>query len=206
MSFVCSDSCENGVTRENTLAKCSGKSPFSEYLWFKSNALEYSMRQMFGQTCYCLHYGARQVVCSKLTLLNTCKGEPSVGTSERSLPFHQHLLMQLRVCKGSYQNKHIQTDTLALLPLVKRQVFLSVPSHFPIVPIVFLRLHSQSIYASFFKIMRLLLGISLWGSLNKQNVKQCNFNHIQLSIWVVSVKVPTYPGQMPKTQLLMEPF
>ena len=29
MSFVCPDSCENGTTREKTLAKCSGKSPFS---------------------------------------------------------------------------------------------------------------------------------------------------------------------------------
>ena len=131
---------------------------------------------------------SRQAVCSKWTLPNTYKGEPSVGTSERSLPFHWL----------STEDHYIYMSTCLL--------FLSVPSHFPIVPIVFLRLHSQSIYASFFKIMRLLLGISLWGSLNKQNVKQCNFNHIQLSIWVVSVKVPTYPVQMPKTQLLMEPF
>ena len=39
MSFVCSDSCENGITREKVLSKCSGKSPFSEYPWFQSNAL-----------------------------------------------------------------------------------------------------------------------------------------------------------------------
>jgi len=29
MSFACSDSCENGITKEKVLAKCSGKSPFS---------------------------------------------------------------------------------------------------------------------------------------------------------------------------------
>ena len=29
-TFVCLDSCENGITREKLLAKCSGKSPFSD--------------------------------------------------------------------------------------------------------------------------------------------------------------------------------
>ena len=51
MSFICSDSCENRITREKTLAKCSGKSPCSEYLGFQSDALEFSMRQMLEQTC-----------------------------------------------------------------------------------------------------------------------------------------------------------
>ena len=32
MSFVCSDPCENGITREKVFAKCSCKSPFSVYL------------------------------------------------------------------------------------------------------------------------------------------------------------------------------
>ena len=34
MGFVCSDSCENYMTRENVHAKCSSESPFSEYLGF----------------------------------------------------------------------------------------------------------------------------------------------------------------------------
>ena len=51
MSFVCSDSCEIGITREKVLAKCSGKIPFSEYRGFQSKALEFSMCQMLGQTC-----------------------------------------------------------------------------------------------------------------------------------------------------------
>ena len=28
MSFVCTNSCENGITEEKVLAKCSGKAPF----------------------------------------------------------------------------------------------------------------------------------------------------------------------------------
>ena len=36
MSFVCSDSCEIGITREKVLAKCSGKLPFLDYLGFQS--------------------------------------------------------------------------------------------------------------------------------------------------------------------------
>ena len=51
MSFVCSDPCENGITREKVLAKCLDKSLFSEYLGFQSDVLEFSMRQMLGQTC-----------------------------------------------------------------------------------------------------------------------------------------------------------
>ena len=53
MSYACSDSCENMncITREQVLAKCSGKPYFSEYLWFQSDALEFSMCQMLGQTC-----------------------------------------------------------------------------------------------------------------------------------------------------------
>ena len=35
MSFVCSDSCENCITREKVLVKGLGKSPFSEYLRFQ---------------------------------------------------------------------------------------------------------------------------------------------------------------------------
>ena len=38
MSFVFSDPCENGITREKVLAKCSGKSPLSEHLGFQSDA------------------------------------------------------------------------------------------------------------------------------------------------------------------------
>ena len=51
MSFVCSDSCENGITKEKVLAKCSGKSPFSEYLGFQSNGLEFSKCQILARTC-----------------------------------------------------------------------------------------------------------------------------------------------------------
>ena len=51
MSFTCSVSCENGTTREKVLAKCSGKSPFSEYIGFQSDALEFSNCQMLGLTC-----------------------------------------------------------------------------------------------------------------------------------------------------------
>ena len=32
---VCVCVCENGITREKVLAKCSGESPFSEYLGFQ---------------------------------------------------------------------------------------------------------------------------------------------------------------------------
>ena len=48
ISFVCSDSCENGITKEKLLAKCSGKSPFSKYPWFQKDALDFSMCQMLG--------------------------------------------------------------------------------------------------------------------------------------------------------------
>ena len=51
VSFVCSDSYENGRTKEKLLAKCSGKSPFSKHPWFQSDALEFSTCQMLGQTC-----------------------------------------------------------------------------------------------------------------------------------------------------------
>ena len=51
MSFQCSDSCENSITKVKVLAKCSGKSPFSKYLGFQSNALEFSKCQMLGRTC-----------------------------------------------------------------------------------------------------------------------------------------------------------
>ena len=51
MSFVCSDSCENGIKKEEVLAKGSGKSPFSEYLWFQSNSLEFSKCLILGRTC-----------------------------------------------------------------------------------------------------------------------------------------------------------
>ena len=50
MSFVCSDSCENGIMIEKMLMKCLINNIFPEYLWFKSNALEFSMCQMLGQT------------------------------------------------------------------------------------------------------------------------------------------------------------
>ena len=33
------------------IAKCSGKSPFSKYLGFQSNALEFSKCQVLGRTC-----------------------------------------------------------------------------------------------------------------------------------------------------------
>ena len=48
MSFACSDSCENGITEENLLAKRSGKSPFSG---FQSNGLEFSKCQILGLSC-----------------------------------------------------------------------------------------------------------------------------------------------------------
>ena len=51
MSFVCSDSCKIGITKEKVLAKSSGKLSFSEYRGFQSDALEFSMCQMLGQTC-----------------------------------------------------------------------------------------------------------------------------------------------------------
>ena len=51
MSFLRSDLCENGITREKVLAKRSVKSPFSDYPWLQSNALEFSMCQMLGQIC-----------------------------------------------------------------------------------------------------------------------------------------------------------
>ena len=51
MSFICSDSCENGITKEKVLAKCSGKSLFSKYLGFPSNGLEFSKCQILGRTC-----------------------------------------------------------------------------------------------------------------------------------------------------------
>ena len=43
MNFACSDPYENGITREKVLAKCSGKSPFSEswYLGFHSDVLDF---------------------------------------------------------------------------------------------------------------------------------------------------------------------
>ena len=37
MSFVCSDSCENGIAKEKVRTNGSGKLPFSEYLGFQSN-------------------------------------------------------------------------------------------------------------------------------------------------------------------------
>ena len=52
MSFVCSDSCENGqgnegiITKGKVLVKCSGKSPFSECLRFQCNGLEFSKCQI----------------------------------------------------------------------------------------------------------------------------------------------------------------
>ena len=49
-SHVCSDSCENSITKEKVLAKCSGKSPFSKYLGFQSDGLEFSK-------CKILHVG-----------------------------------------------------------------------------------------------------------------------------------------------------
>ena len=36
MSFVCSNSYENSITKGKVLAKCSGKSPFSKYLGSKA--------------------------------------------------------------------------------------------------------------------------------------------------------------------------
>ena len=39
MNFLCSDSYENGITKEKVLTKGSGKLPFSEYLRFQSNGL-----------------------------------------------------------------------------------------------------------------------------------------------------------------------
>ena len=51
MSFVCSDSCENGITKEKERTNGSGKLPFSEYLGFQSNGLEFSKCQILGRTC-----------------------------------------------------------------------------------------------------------------------------------------------------------
>ena len=34
VSFVCSDSCKNGMTKEKVRTKGSGELPFSEYLGF----------------------------------------------------------------------------------------------------------------------------------------------------------------------------
>ena len=42
MSFTCSDSRKNGITRGGKLAKGTGKSPLSEYLEFPSDAQEVS--------------------------------------------------------------------------------------------------------------------------------------------------------------------
>ena len=44
-------SCENCLTREKVLVKRSGKSSFSEYLGFESDALEFPICYMLGQTC-----------------------------------------------------------------------------------------------------------------------------------------------------------
>ena len=41
ISFVCSDLCENGITKEKVRTNRSGKLPFSEYLWFQSNGLDF---------------------------------------------------------------------------------------------------------------------------------------------------------------------
>ena len=49
MSFVCSDSCENGIAKEKVRTKGSGKLPFSEYLGFQSNGLEFSKCQIVWQ-------------------------------------------------------------------------------------------------------------------------------------------------------------
>ena len=58
MSFVCSDSCKNGITKEKVRTKGSGelpfsffRVPFSEYLGFQSNGLEFSKSQILGRTC-----------------------------------------------------------------------------------------------------------------------------------------------------------
>ena len=51
MSFVCSDSYENGITKEKVHTKGSGKLPFSEYLGFQSNGLEFSKCQILARTC-----------------------------------------------------------------------------------------------------------------------------------------------------------
>ena len=50
MSFICSDSCEIGILREKVLAKCACKLPFSEYRGYQSDALEFSIYQLLGQT------------------------------------------------------------------------------------------------------------------------------------------------------------
>ena len=44
MSFVCSDSCENGIRKAEVLAKGSGKSPFSEYL--SSKAMDWNFQSV----------------------------------------------------------------------------------------------------------------------------------------------------------------
>ena len=51
MSFVCSDSSENGVTKEKVRTNVSGKLPFSEYLGIQSNGLELSKGQILARTC-----------------------------------------------------------------------------------------------------------------------------------------------------------
>ena len=48
MSFVCSDSCETGITKENVCTKGSGKLPFSDYLGFQSNGLEFLKCQILA--------------------------------------------------------------------------------------------------------------------------------------------------------------
>ena len=51
IEVMSSDSYENVTTKEKVLSKCSGKSPFSKYLEFLSNALELSTCEMLGRTC-----------------------------------------------------------------------------------------------------------------------------------------------------------
>ena len=61
MSFVCSDSREHSITREQVLAKVSGKPTFSEYLWFQRNALKFLNCQMHELTCGTLWWKKKQV-------------------------------------------------------------------------------------------------------------------------------------------------
>ena len=57
MSFACSDSCENGKTKENVRTKGSGKLPFSEYLSFSR----------IGKEWACLHCGGSFLVSDSTT-------------------------------------------------------------------------------------------------------------------------------------------
>ena len=51
MSFVCSDRCENGITKEQVRTKGSGKLPFSEYVGFQSNELQFSKCKILARNC-----------------------------------------------------------------------------------------------------------------------------------------------------------